>query len=71
VVDPAPSRGPELVAGFGEPPRHRFEERCEAEAAIGSTSMRTVLDGTGLRLGEIEFRTDRPADRALLDAARG
>jgi hypothetical protein len=71
VVDPAPSRGPELVASFGEPPRHRFEERCEAAAPTGSTGMRTVLDGTGLRLGEIEFRTDRPADRGLVDAARG
>jgi hypothetical protein len=66
VDDPAPSRGPELVAGSGEPPRHRFEA-----AAIGSTGVRTVLDGMGLRLGEIEFRTDRPADRGLLDAARG
>jgi sugar phosphate isomerase/epimerase len=99
VDDPAPSGEPELVAsfstlsgaGFEEPPRHRFEERCEAAAAAGFTGvglhvddlarteaagldvagMRTVLDGTGLRLVEMEFLTDRLADRGLLDAARG
>jgi sugar phosphate isomerase/epimerase len=85
VADPAPaSQGdPELVAsfftlsgaGFGEPPRHGFERRCEAAAAAGfsgvglhvdelarthasgldTPGMRTLLDGAGLRLVEIEF----------------
>jgi sugar phosphate isomerase/epimerase len=63
VADPAPgpSGGPELVAsfftlsgaGFAEPPRHRFEQRCEAAAAAGFTGIglhvddlaRTVADG--------------------------
>ena len=85
MVDPAggPADGPDLVAsfftlsggGFGEPPRHPFEQRCEAAAAAGfsgiglhiddlarnrangldAAGMRAVLDGTGLRLVEIEF----------------
>jgi sugar phosphate isomerase/epimerase len=85
VADPAtgPAGGPDLVAsfftlsgaGFGEPPRHRFEQRCEAAAAAGfcgiglhiddlarnradgldAAGMKAVLDGTGLRLVEIEF----------------
>jgi sugar phosphate isomerase/epimerase len=66
VADPAP--GPsgdlELVAsfftlsgaGFGEPPRHRFEQRCEAAAAAGFSGVgmhvddlaRTVASGLGL-----------------------
>ncbi len=85
MADPAPgpSGSPDLVAsfftltgaGFGEPPRHGFEQRCEAAAAAGFTGvglhiddlprtvasgldaagLRAVLDGTGLRLVEIEF----------------
>ena len=42
--DPAPSRGPEPVAGFGEPPRHRFEERCEAAAPTGFTGVDLHVD---------------------------
>jgi sugar phosphate isomerase/epimerase len=66
VADPAPgpSGDPELVAsfftlsgaGFGEPPRHRFEQRCEAAAAAGFSGVgmhvddlaRTVASGLGL-----------------------
>ena len=85
MSDPAPGPGnaPELVAsfftlsgaGFGEAPRHGFEQRCEAAAAAGFAGvglhvddlprtlaaglavddMRALLDGTGLRLVEIEF----------------
>jgi sugar phosphate isomerase/epimerase len=63
-----PPDGPELVAsfftlsgaGFGEPPRHAFEQRCEAAAAAGFTGIglhvddlaRTVatgLDADGMR----------------------
>jgi sugar phosphate isomerase/epimerase len=85
VADPGRGRAgdPELVAsfftlsgaGFGEPPRHSFPERCEAAAKAGfagiglhvddldrtresgldDAGMRAVLDGTGLRLVEIEF----------------
>ncbi len=44
--------GPELVAsfftlsgaGFGEPPRHAFEQRCEAAAAAGFTGIGLQID---------------------------
>jgi sugar phosphate isomerase/epimerase len=62
-------------AGFGEPPRHGFQRRCEAAAAAGfsgvglhvddlartsasgldTAGMRSLLDGAGLSLVEIEF----------------
>jgi sugar phosphate isomerase/epimerase len=88
---------PELVAsfftlsgaGFGEPPRHPFRQRCEAAAAAGfagvglhvddlartaasgpdPAGMRAVLDGTGLRLVEIEFLGGWALDPAVPDAA--
>jgi sugar phosphate isomerase/epimerase len=56
VADPAPAtRGdPQLVAsfftltgaGFGEPPRHGFERRCDAAAAAG-------FSGVGLHVGDV------------------
>jgi sugar phosphate isomerase/epimerase len=85
VADPAagPRGDADLVAsfftltgaGFGEPPRHGFAQRCDAAAAAGfsgiglhvddiarthasgldTAGMRTLLDGAGLRLVEIEF----------------
>ncbi|MGI5133131.1 sugar phosphate isomerase/epimerase family protein [Pseudonocardia sp. CA-107938] len=57
-------------AGFAEPPRHGFAERCRAAADAGfagigvhvdeldrtpPADMRAVLDATGLRVVEIEF----------------
>jgi sugar phosphate isomerase/epimerase len=53
VADHArPPDGPELVAsfftlsgaGFGEPPRHAFEPRCEAAAAAGFTGIGMHVD---------------------------
>jgi sugar phosphate isomerase/epimerase len=66
VADPAPGSSGDLElvasfftlsgAGFGEPPRHCFEQRCEAAAAAGFSGVgmhvddltRTVASGLGL-----------------------
>ena len=67
MADPAPARSgdPELVAsfftlsgaGFGEPPRHTFPERCEAAAKAG-------FAGIGLHVDDL----DRIRESGLDDA---